>query len=539
MVPVIDTSESLSDVLYYNENKVKKGVAELIHASGFLQDKEDLNVYDKFNRFQKLNELNERVKKNTLHVSLNFHPEDQLSQAQLSQIADIYMARIGYANQPYLVYQHYDSGHPHVHIVSSLIQSSGIRIPTNNVGKNESVKARKEIDQKFGLRRIEESQVIKEYEPEPISAEKVIYGKLETKKGIKDVLRFVLKKYKFTSLPELNAVLQQWNVLADRGTPGSRTYENGGLVYRVLDAQMQKIGVPIKASDFHFKPTLKTLEEKFEQNRPLRKQEIPDIKGRIDWALGKHSKSFQGWQEELRKENIRLVVRRNDQGVIYGLTYIDFKSRSVLNGTDLGKEYSANAITRRFSGAAATTSTASPTPIMSSVDIHRGDEKPRLPGKKQPVSSTNKPIATTSPRQKASPLHSVEPSTNRKKTTADTKKGPSESKIPSNILIDTGNKKPQHEPVQEQKKMPSTAQKGMPAAKNRFPHPPAGSDSSKRLPPNLPSRAGKQSIPISSNTVGQGKSLLNDLLKDLPADQIPYELTAEAIKKKKKKRLRQ
>src|ERR1700761_9485121 len=144
MVPVIDTSESLSDVLYYNENKVKIGVAELIHASGFLQEKEDLNVYDKLNRFQKLNELNERVKKNTLHVSLNFHPEDQLSQDQLSQIADIYMAHIGYANQPYLVYQHFDSGHPHVHIVSSLIQPNGIRIPTNNVGKNESVKARKE-----------------------------------------------------------------------------------------------------------------------------------------------------------------------------------------------------------------------------------------------------------------------------------------------------------------------------------------------------------------------------------------------------------
>ncbi|MBN8854700.1 MAG: hypothetical protein BGO55_20665 [Sphingobacteriales bacterium 50-39] len=354
MVPVIDPpTANLSKVLNYNEKKVQRGVAELLHAGNFLKPANELNFHDKLHRFKKLNELNERTKKSTLHISLNFHPDDHLTKEQLCEIAAMYMDRIGMGNQPYLVYQHHDSGHPHIHLVTSLIQSDGVRVRTNNMGKDQSVKARKEIDNLYSLRKVEDSQHSQVYEPEPVNAQKVAYGKLETKKAIKDVLRFVLKKYKFTSLPELNAVLQQYDVLADRGATDSRIFKNGGLIYRVLDEQGAKIGVPIKASDFHFKPTLKSLQEMFKKNVPLRKADISAIRSRIDWTLGKQPKSFQAWIEELRKENIRLVVRRNDQGVVYGLTYVDFKTRSVLNGSDLnsndlGKVYSAQAIIQRF-----------------------------------------------------------------------------------------------------------------------------------------------------------------------------------------------
>src|SRR6185437_11496847 len=458
MVPVIDPpTANLGKVLNYNEKKVQRGVAELLQASNFLKPAEELNFHDKLHRFQKLNELNERAEKSTLHISLNFHPDDQLTKEQLSEIAAIYMDRIGMGNQPYLVYQHHDSGHPHIHLVTSLIQPNGIRIPTNNMGKNQSTEARKEIDKLYGLRKVEDSQHNQVYQPEPVNAQKVAYGKLETKKAIKDVLRFVLKKYKFTSLPELNAVLQQYNVLADRGAPGSRVYENGGLVYRVLDEHGGKIGVPIKASDFHFKPTLKALQEKFEKNALLRKADIPAIKGRIDWALGKQPKTFQAWIEELRKENIRVVVRRNDQGVVYGLTYVDFKTRSVLNGSDLGKAYSAQAITQRFNG------TGQPAPV----NIPQVSQAP--PAKKN-SSTTKKRVAS----------------------------GPAAAGKPS-------------------------ASSGKDQAKDR---------------PTRPFPSVQPPLPALPVTGEQGSSLLQDLLADLPPDQLPYELTIDQ-KKKKKKRLRQ
>jgi hypothetical protein len=50
----------------------------------------------------------------------------------------------------------------------------------------------------------------------------------------------------------------------------------------------------------------------------------------------------------LNKENIRVLFRENEQGKVYGITYIDHYKKSVFNGSELGKAYAANAITERL-----------------------------------------------------------------------------------------------------------------------------------------------------------------------------------------------
>lgn len=50
----------------------------------------------------------------------------------------------------------------------------------------------------------------------------------------------------------------------------------------------------------------------------------------------------------MREKGIDLVLRRNDEGRIYGATFIDHNQRVVLNGSRLGKEFSANALNERF-----------------------------------------------------------------------------------------------------------------------------------------------------------------------------------------------
>ena len=49
--------------------------------------------------------------------------------------------------------------------------------------------------------------------------------------------------------------------------------------------------------------------------------------------------------------NVDLVLRRNESGRIYGVTFIDHTSRTVLNGSRLGKELSANVLEARFNAA--------------------------------------------------------------------------------------------------------------------------------------------------------------------------------------------
>lgn len=53
-------------------------------------------------------------------------------------------------------------------------------------------------------------------------------------------------------------------------------------------------------------------------------------------------------RDKLKVLNVDLVLRRNDQNRIYGVTFIDHNNQCVFNGSRLGKEFSANAFNERF-----------------------------------------------------------------------------------------------------------------------------------------------------------------------------------------------
>jgi hypothetical protein len=99
MVTRITTPYSIQKALNYNEQKIKKGEAELLHAANFLKDAGQLNFYDKLKRFTDLINMNERAKTNTLHISLNFHNSDMLSKEKIIEIADEYMNKIGFGDR--------------------------------------------------------------------------------------------------------------------------------------------------------------------------------------------------------------------------------------------------------------------------------------------------------------------------------------------------------------------------------------------------------------------------------------------------------
>jgi hypothetical protein len=344
MVAKITVPNSIKRALNYNEQKMKEGVAKCIYAHNFLKEAEQLNFYEKLNRFEGLIALNKRASTNTVHISLNFGLNENIEKDKLAEIASVYMEKIGFADQPYLVYQHLDAGHPHIHIVTTNIQKDGRRISLHNLGRNESTKARREIEIAYKLIKAEEQKRQQPDEIKPLNVQRVNYGKSPTKRGIVNVLDAVLSKYKYASLAELNAVLKLYNLTADRGKEEGIIFKKGGLVYRVLDERGNKIGVPIKASSIYNKPMLSYLEKKFEENELLKKEYKKNLKTSIDWIMVKPPKSLLAFKEALQKEKINLVIRQNDNGIIYGLTYIDHNTKCVFNGSEIGKEYSAKGI---------------------------------------------------------------------------------------------------------------------------------------------------------------------------------------------------
>jgi hypothetical protein len=348
MVAKITISKSIEAALNYNEKKVQKKNAICLYAANYLNDIKNMNFYQKLDGFERLNNLNERAATNTLHASLNFDPSEKLSDSRLTEIGLAYMDKIGFDGQPFLIYKHEDAGHPHIHIVSTTIKGDGSRINTHNIGRNQSEKARKEIELQFGLIKAQRQQKLLQPGSKPLNIEKAIYGKSETKKSIANVVGAVFSQYNFTSLPEFNAALKQFNVIADRGKEEGWIYKKRGLIFRILDAEGNKLGVPIKASSIGCKPTLNNLEKKFITNSPARDAFKHRTKIAIEECLQSPPNSMKDLVIQLERKQIYTVLRKNAEGRLYGITFVDNLNKCVFNGSDLGKNYSIASLQNRL-----------------------------------------------------------------------------------------------------------------------------------------------------------------------------------------------
>jgi hypothetical protein len=263
------------------------------------------------------------------------------------EIAKAYMQKLGFGDQPYLVYRHHDAGHPHLHVVTTNIEADGKRIDLHHLGIRKSEPARKAIEKEYGLVVAEEQKKQQKNQLKPVSVAKALYGKSQTKLAIQNVLQSVLPQYRYASLPELNAVLKQYHVMAQRGNENSRVFQHNGLLYRILDADGNPVGVPIKASLFYNKPTLQFLVEKFKENAAKRMPYKARVKNAIDMVLMDKKTTLQGLIKALEKQGIHVALRQNDSGLVYGITYVDHQTKCVFNGSALGKQYSAKAIQER------------------------------------------------------------------------------------------------------------------------------------------------------------------------------------------------
>jgi len=345
MVARIVTGKSIRGMLIYNENKVAEGDAIILMASGFATEIEKLNLFQKIGRFNQLTKLNTRSKTNAMHISLNFHKDDKLDALQLQQIASEYMNALGFADQPFIVYRHSDTDHPHLHIATTLIMQSGERIKTEVIGRNLSEPARVQLENKYGLTQAQGRKITNA--PYLRIAE---YGSKPTKRQISNITQSVKRDYAFTSFQEYKAILSVFKVFADRGDPETPMYKNKGLLYSILDTNGNPVGVPIKASSIFKGVTIKELEKCYLSNKEKRKEKRDDLKQRINNVFQKYKNiSKITLQKELAADSISLIFRQNEEDILYGLTFIDHKNLTVFNGSDLGKEYSAGSISKILS----------------------------------------------------------------------------------------------------------------------------------------------------------------------------------------------
>jgi hypothetical protein len=336
----------------YNEIKVKEGKATIIGAEGFLKDHDQLSLQDKLDRFQQRSSLNEAVVKNAVHISVNFGATEKLTDEKMALVGNRFMNGIGFEDQPYLMYRHNDAGHTHMHIVATNIRADGDKINLGPLELLEAHKITRRLEEEFLLERSIRWTAEDQQQFNVLHAAKVVYGETGLKRSISDVLNAVVDHYNYTSLDEFNAILREYNVIANTGGENSRLRQVGGLLYHALDEDGEKIGIPLKASGFLIKPTLNKLEEKFALNQsPLRESVGDRLRTAIEWAFAGQLPDWTGLQNGLERDGISTVVTGSIADSAEHLFFVDHTNKTAFSGESLGSQFSLSAIRERCSAA--------------------------------------------------------------------------------------------------------------------------------------------------------------------------------------------
>ena len=344
MIAKISATENLGGALGYNFKKVEKGEANILLAAELYQSKEGrYTMEDVLADMEALIPKNCRTKKTVFHCSLNPHPDEKLSDERLTQIAKEYMEALGYGNQPYIVFKHNDIAREHIHIVSLRIDGEGKKI-NDKFEKRRSKQITDALERKYSL--IPSSKVT---DREMKEVSKIDTTKGNIKEQVAETLLSVLKHYEFCSLGELNAILSVYNLAVEEVKTEFRGKKYDGLVYVPTDGKGNKVSTPINASDIGRGVGYTAVQNRMQKSKQAIKPLIPTIRNKVLQAMRTSPQTEKELQSRLEEQNLRVAIRKNESGRIYGITFIDDKEGIALNGSRLGKGYAANVFNTYFS----------------------------------------------------------------------------------------------------------------------------------------------------------------------------------------------
>ena len=346
MIAKISSTENLGGALGYNFKKVQHNEAAVLCVNELRKGFDGTFQMDKvLADMQKAIPEQCRTKKTVFHCSLNPHPDEKLSDERLTQIAKEYMEALGYGNQPYIVFKHNDIAREHIHIVSLRVDSNRRKINDKFEGKRSKL-ITDALERKYGL--IPSSKVSEQAAETP----KVDIGKENIKEQVASVVHTVLKHYRFCSLGELNAILSAYNLAVEEVKTEFRGKKYNGLVYVPTDDKGGKISTPINASDIGRGVGYTAVQNRMQKSKQNVKLLIPTVRKKVLQTMRTSPNTEKELRQRLEEQGLRVVIRKNESGRIYAITFIDDKEGIALNGSRLGKGYTANVFNAYFSNPA-------------------------------------------------------------------------------------------------------------------------------------------------------------------------------------------
>lgn len=343
MVAKISLGNSLYGAIAYNGEKINKEKGRVLDTNKIFNDGSGtVNIRRAYDDFLRWMPSATRTEKPMMHISLNPHPDDRLSDTDFTRLAHEYMEKMGFAEMPYLIVKHEDIDRHHVHIVALRVGTDGRCISdSNNFYRSKNIC--RELEKKYGLKPAEREKITPDM---PI---RKVDPSGDIKRQVANTVKMVGMRYKFQTLGEYNVILTLYNVRCEQtdGRVNGREYH--GLVYFATDDSGKTIATPFKASRLGKFASRVAIDGRFE--RAKEKIDVAPTKRKVADVLA-NSTDKSDFIAKLKERNIDVVLRYTDEGRIYGVTFIDHSTMTVLNGSRLGKEFSANVINERFNNPA-------------------------------------------------------------------------------------------------------------------------------------------------------------------------------------------
>lgn len=413
MVAKISIGSSLYGALAYNSEKINREEGRLLGANKIILPADgQIDIGRIAENFRAFMPMMGRTKKPVLHISLNPHPDDKLTDQDFEILAREYLDKLGFGEQPYIIYKHMDIDRHHIHIVTVNVNEQGKRLNQDFLFRR-SKKITTELEEKYNLHKAQREKItpdmpIKKVDPSgDFSCQREQSGacsnyaersrdwrETHIKRQVANTVKMVGMRYKFQTLGEYNAILSLYNIRCEQtdGRVNGREYH--GLVYFATDDDGKTIATPFKASRLGKFASRTAIDSRFEK-----------AKDKIDVATTKHkvadvlagATDKEDLTAKLKAQNMDVVFRYTDEGRIYGVTFIDHNTMTVLNGSRLGKQFSANALNERFNNPQPTNDMPVPgTPVIvpeqntdthSDTQLHSGNTQAPSDGHHQFVDS--------------------------------------------------------------------------------------------------------------------------------------------------------
>ncbi|WP_303340837.1 conjugal transfer protein MobB [uncultured Duncaniella sp.] len=341
MVAKISIGSSLYGAISYNGEKINEAKGRILGSNKVVIPPDGhVDVARMVEDFKSFMPKMGRTKKPVLHISLNPHPEDKLTDQDFEILAREYLDKLGFGKQPWVMYKHEDIDRHHIHIVTVNVNEQGKRLNQAFLFRR-SKKITSELEDKYNLHKAQRERVSPDT---PITK---LDPAGDIKRQLANIVKLVGMRWQFQTLGEYNAILSLYNIRCEAtdGKVNGREYH--GLVYFATNDAGETIANPFKASRLGKFASRSAVENKFERSatsinlKPSRRI----ISSVINGSSGKDD-----FIAKLREKGIDILIRENNDGRIYGVTFIDHNTHTVLNGSRLGREFSANAFERWFNG---------------------------------------------------------------------------------------------------------------------------------------------------------------------------------------------